>query len=309
MTTRQGTVRPVGRPRRKATAVQKQRQRNAPNMVVRNPAFKQTGQHSQARQNRPINLQLATEGAEIKLPALPRIHIGWRSLSAIATVWLLVMLLFAATSSAFRVSQINLLGAERINLQEISSVLAISGRSIFGLQAGELEARVVEAYPELSGVSISVGIPANVRVELAERAPQLAWMQSDITVWVDELGIAFIPDGETLDLPVVQALKPPPDLIGDEYHRHQLITADMVAMIDLISRLAPKGSTLYYDPELGFGWQEEGGWQTFFGYDSQDLDQRYAIYVNIVDKLAKRGIQPTLISVAHLHAPYYRIDY
>lgn len=308
MTTGQRTL-GRGRRRAKRKAAAMNGARRGPSMVSRNRSYKRPDRASQARQSRPLNLQLATEGAELKLPALPRIHIGWRALSAITAVWLLVILLFAATSPSFRVSQINLLGAERVTLQEISSLLGISGRSVFGLQGPELENRIVAAYPELDGVSVSVTLPANVQVQLFERAPVLAWVQSGITVWVDELGIAIIPQGEDLGLPVVEALEPPPDLIGDEFHRHQIITSPMVDMITLISQLAPEGARLFYDPELGFGWQAEGGWQAFFGHSGEDLEQRFAIYQGILTRLEERGVFPTLISVAHLHAPYYRIDY
>lgn len=305
MRTQQSSIGAAKRRRMRKVATEN----TGPGMVSRNRKYKRLSQPSHARNSRPINFQLASEGAELKLPALPRVQIGWRALSAIAMLWLALLLLFAGTSPSFRVSQLQLIGAERISLQEISSLLGISGRSIFSLERSELEAIINDAYPEINGVIVSFGLPAEVLVDLDERAPVLAWVQSGITVWVDEIGIAIIPQNEDGSLPVVEALESPPDLIGDEFHRHQIITAPMVEMISLISRLAPPSSTLFYDPELGFGWQEPGAWQAFFGHSSAQLDQRFAIYQEITAELSERGVVPTLISVAHLHAPYYRIDY
>ncbi|HEY4722336.1 MAG TPA: hypothetical protein VII92_10840, partial [Anaerolineae bacterium] len=90
---------------------------------------------------------------------------------------------------------------------------------------------------------------------------------------------------------------------------NQLIRSEMVRAIQDLSRIAPQGAPLIYDPRLGFGWTDPGGWDAFFGQDGQNMTQRLAVYLAIVRELSSRNLTPTLISVAHLHAPYYRMDY
>lgn len=283
--------------------------RSRPTMIARNPSLKSNIARSTRRAGRPINLTFAAEGAEIKLPALPQFHVGWRSISAISLVWLLAMLLMSFSSSALVINQLDIEGAQRIGDQDISSLLALKGQRIFSVVPGKLETMIIEAYPELNGVSMKIALPARILINIQERSPALAWQQSGITVWVDEAGIAFIPQGELGDLPMVEAIEPPPNLIGDEFHRHQIITPELVRTIRNLSALAPADVLLLYDPELGIGWEDPSGWKAFFGNSSEDMDQRLAVYQSILTELSGRGLTPTLVSVAHLHAPYFRIDY
>ncbi len=282
---------------------------SAPAMVSRNRYSARSVSSAQQRARKPIRIQLAAEGAEIKLPALPHLSIGWRSVSAVALAWLIAMLLFSFSSSSFIVDQLEINGAQRITQQDLSSLLSISGNSVFTLLPEKLEALIMSAYPELDAVSVNVVFPAKVVVSIQERSPVLAWQQSGILVWVDEAGIAFIPQGELGELPIIEALEPPPDLIGDEFHRHQLITPELVRTINNLAAIAPEGVALLYDPELGIGWRDSQGWLAFFGISSGDMQQRMSMYQSILNELSQRNLTPTLISVAHLHAPYYRIDY
>ena len=283
--------------------------RGRPKMIARNPSLKSNIANATRRAGLPINLKIAAEGAEIKLPALPQFHVGWRSISAIAAVWLFAMLLMAFSSSSLAIMQLEIEGAQRISYQDINSLLALSGQSIFSIVPENLEKIIIEAYPELDGVSLRIALPARVLINIQERSPVLAWQQSGITVWVDEAGIAFIPQGDLENIPIVAAIEPPPNLLGDEFHRHQIISPQLVRTIKVLSALAPEDVVLLYDPQLGIGWQDPSGWQAFFGISSEHMEQRLAIYQSILGELAGRGLTPSLVSVAHLHAPYFRIDY
>ena len=51
------------------------------------------------------------------------------------------------------------------------------------------------------------------------------------------------------------------------------------------------------------------GREAFFGQDGKNMDQRLLVYLAMLNELSARRLTPTLISVAQLHAPYYRMDY
>ncbi|MDA1329987.1 MAG: hypothetical protein DWG76_03630 [Chloroflexi bacterium] len=283
--------------------------RDVPQMVARNPQMERRINMGRQAARKPKYLNLATDGAELRLPVLPAIRLGWRAVSALTVAFLAVILFPMLTGPAFNVGRVELRDATRLNAQDINSVLGIAGSSIFSIEPGIVAARLADAFPELEGFSVHVGFPARVVLFVEERQPILAWQQSDITVWVDDAGVAFIPEGEPGALIEVLAIDPPPSLDGQGYARHQLIRPQAVQTVLTLSQHAPQSAVILYDAKLGFGWTDPAGWDAFFGIESVAIDQRMAIYDALVDELQGLGLVPTLISVGQLHAPYYRLDY
>jgi hypothetical protein len=284
---------------------------SVPTMVARNPEMERrlAKEHGGTLRRRRY-LKLADAGAELRLPVLPSIAIGWRVISGLLVAGCLLALYFMVTASAFVVSTVDLQGAERLNVAAIDTALQVSGSSVFSIRPADLLAILRDQFPELEKISISVGFPGKVTVRVTERRPVLAWEQAGLVVWIDAAGVAFIPQetgGEALVH--VTAVEAPPPLQPDEFGRHQLIRDEMVAAIQILAQIAPQGAPLMYDPTLGFGWSDPGGWRAFFGHDGSNIVERMAIYRSILTELSTRRLVPTLISVAHLHAPYYRMDY
>jgi len=281
-----------------------------PRMVARNAQMERRMEIASARDARRRRyLKLADQGAELRLPALPSIHLGWRAISGLTVAGCLFLLFSMYSSSIFTVGRAELLGAERLDANAVNSALQVAGSAIFSIQPDKLLAILQDQFPELETVSVHVGFPARVVVEVRERLPIIAWEQAGLTVWVDAAGVAFVPQEGGAGLIKVSALAAPPTLQSDAVAHHQLIRPEMVSAIQALSRIAPAGAPLIYDPRLGFGWDDPGGWQAFFGQDGKNMDQRLAVYLAMLNELSARRLTPTLISVAQLHAPYYRMDY
>ena len=281
-----------------------------PRMVARNPEVEQRLAALSGRELRRRHyLKLADAGAELRLPALPNVHVGWRVVSGLIAAATLAAMFFMWSASDLVVSAVDLRGAQRLDAAAVEAVIKVAGSSIFSIETNSIYALLRQQFPELQSVNVSVGFPAKVIVRVEERAPVLAWDQAGLTVWVDAVGVSFISQGSDESLIQVTALEAPPTLGGESYAQHQLIRPEMVRAIQDLSRIAPQGAPLIYDPRLGFGWTDPGGWQVFFGQDGQYMTQRLAVYLRIVSELSARNLKPTLISVAQLHAPYYRMDY
>lgn len=281
-----------------------------PRMVARNPEVEQRLAALSGREMRRRHyLKLADAGAELRLPALPNVHVGWRVISGLIAAVTFAAMFFMWSNSDLVVSAVDLRGAQRLDAAAVEAVIKVAGSSIFSIETDSIYALLRQQFPELQSVSVSVGFPAKVIVRVEERAPVLAWEQAGLTVWVDAAGVSFISQGSDESLIKVTALEAPPSLNGESYAQHQLIRPEMVRAIQDLSRIAPQGAPLIYDPRLGFGWTDPGGWQAFFGQDGQNMTQRLAVYLRIVSELSSRNLKPTLISVAQLHAPYYRMDY
>ena len=281
-----------------------------PRMVARNPEVEQRLAALSGRELRRRHyLKLADAGAELRLPALPNVHVGWRVVSGLIAGAALMALFFMWSASDFTVSAVDLRGAQRLDVAAVEAVIKVAGSSIFSVETESIYSLLRQQFPELQSVNVNVGFPAKVVIRVEERAPVLVWEQAGLTVWVDAAGVSFIPQGSDEGLIKVTALEAPPTLDGDSYAQHQLIRPEMVRAIQELSRITPQGALLIYDPRLGFGWMDPGGWQAFFGQDGKNITQRLAVYLAIVGELSARNLKPTLVSVAQLHAPYYRMDY
>lgn len=282
---------------------------SAPSMVARNVQVERRLQQQERRHERRRRyLKLAEAGAELRLPALPSVQVGWRLISTALVAACAFALYSMHSSPAFSVARVELLGAERVNSNAINSALAVAGRSIFSIQPELLYEILRDQFPELERVTISVGLPGRVIVSVKEREPVIAWEQAGLTLWVDAAGVAFVPQEAGPLLIRVEAREAPP-AAGSVQTRHQLLRPEMVVVIQALDRIAPDDAPLIYDPKLGFGWADPSGWEAYFGQDGQNIDQRLAVYLSILDELRARRLVPTLISVAQLHAPYYRLDY
>lgn len=282
--------------------------RKSPPMLTRStmsPKVQRIRSRSRTRQRKYLPLSIT--GAELKLPALPVIKLGARVISGSLIVLLAITIYAFLSLPQFRVKSVEVKGVERLSGFEINTVLGVSSRSIFTLDKFILLDILEEKFPELSNSAVSIGFPARVTVKIAERIPLLAWEQSGVTVWIDEQGVGFLPRGDVDGLVLVQAKDiPGEDQTGDQLDP-SLISPEMVSAVLDLSKQAPVDTILMFDLENGFGWVDPDGWEVYFGTSPKDIPARLSVYSTIVASLKEKNIKPALISVEHLHAPFYRL--
>ncbi len=252
-------------------------------------------------------------GTAIRAPAisLPQFDFSNpRWISGIITIALAVVLLLMWNSASFTIMQAEVVGNQRIEASVIGAGMGIVGDPVFKAVPAQIEDNLRTAYTELSAVDVKVKLPNRVIVTVEERIPVLVWFEGDNFTWIDADGVRFTPRGDVAGLVQVFALDAPqedlnnPDLPDYE---QRFISPEMVTTIATLALLAPEGMPLIYDPVYGVGWQDNANnWTVYFGQNTQDVNMKIAIYQVLVDELIKQGIQPTLISVAYLDAPFYK---
>jgi len=250
---------------------------------------------------RRYDVPLSAPGAEIQLPAVPAIHNYWRMASGVLSVALLTALILLWKAPYFRVDAVAVEGVQRFSTAEISHAINAVGNPVFTIRPNQLERDLEMTYSGFSSIDVQVIWPAEVKVIVEERDPVIAWDWEGHVRWIDEQGIGFDPHGEAQDLVTV---KSPvlPSTSGKQFLEPGLAQA----IVDLAA-YAPQDVPMVYDPERGLGWRDNRGWQVYFGSDPQDMDQKMLVYRSIVDHLQGKGIQPSLISVEYLRAPYFRM--
>lgn len=275
---------------------------------------------------RRIDLPLNVQGAEMRLPAVPFPRLGWRAVSLMMVLMMLGSLFLIWKAPVFQVSTMKAVGLKRLSVSDLNAVMRTFGKSVFTINPNSLDKSLHQAFPELAKISVKVNLPASLKVVVTEREPIITWMRDGSETWVDAEGVAFPPRGEpTTPLVKVEGHGTPPSLpLAAPGDLLALSTAQAVAMTtitptlrlspELISSILalsakmPPDTVLVYDSEHGLGWNDPKGWEVFFGAEDQDMEMKLKVYQALVERLESEGIQPALISVEFVHAPYYRME-
>ena len=281
--------------------------------------------HKSRTPRRRIDVPLHVPGAEVRLPSIPLINLGWRSISLVMVIVTSVCLFLMWKAPMFQVSGVEAQGIKRLTVSDLNVVLGTAGKSVFSLNPALLRDSLRQAFPELSKISVRVGLPANVKVVVTERQPVLSWFQDGVESWVDAEGVSFpvrgVPETPLVvvegygDLPaptpettaVDPSAAPMPPLTGLDQTNFQ-VSPELVSAILTLGKKMPPNTALVYDSQRGLGWNDPNGWEVFFGNEDQDMDMKMAVYQALVERLKNEGIQPALISVEYVHAPYYRME-
>jgi hypothetical protein len=282
-----------------------------------------------AKTRRRYDVALGVPGAEMRLPSLPQVRVGWRLVSAVMVILLGVLIYHLWTSPVYRVQAAEVGGLNRVTSSEVNAALNIEDQPIFTLDANQMQQKLSGAFPEFAAVSVQVALPATVAVTVTERIPVLIWHQGSKSELVDAEGVAFPSRSAAADanLPVVEAKSAPPSPIpqapqptgieladiqpldaqpvsqGPDY----FMTPDLVKAVLVLSKQAPKNTALVYDAQHGLGWQDARGWEVYFG-DAQEITMKLHVYKAIINQLLADDTPPALVSVEYVHAPYYRLE-
>jgi len=266
---------------------------------------------------------LNKKGAEVQLPALPKIQLGWRVISGAVFLLSLAVIISFTNLNSFKVNAIRLKGNNRLTAEIILSDIDILGKSIIKIVPRDLQAKIEQRFPSIKSASLSVGLPASVNLEIIEREPVILWQQDSEEYWIDAEGVSFPIFGEAeLASSVFASGNPPPsevEITSEETSetdaRIALLTPtltnttpEFVAAVLSIIDYVPPETALQFDPNFGLGWRDPRGWVVYFGRGSDNIDTKLAQYQTITRVLEQKNISPALISLEFLHAPYYRME-
>jgi cell division septal protein FtsQ len=290
-------------------------ERSVPPVMVRGVDVRNiplsSGKKGKAKPRRRYDVALNMPGVEMRLPSLPQVALSWRMASFLLVAALGTLIYHLWSSPQYRVQAAQISGLQRLSSADLNAIMDVRGETIFAIAPRQLEEKLQQALPELSAVHIEVALPGEVIVEVEERQPILAWKQEGRTVLVDANGVAFPMRDQNAAIPplVVEAHGAPQMASSavDAVEAQQFMPVEMVSAIVSMSGQAPKNTPLKYDPQRGLGWQEAAGWDVYFG-DTRSMDVKLKLYEAIADKLDEDGISPALVSVEHVHLPYYRLE-
>lgn len=275
------------------------------------------------------------EPAKENKSTAPKLRLSWRILSGVLTIVFISVIMIAWRSPDTHIMEVRVDGLNRIKLEEVQEILNLQGQSIFTLQPTFIQRNLSLAFPEFKIIDTIVNLNNQVLLSVTERQPLITWKTDNNILWIDEEGYMIPLRGEAGEMLMIESHHYPdfyyPSLNEEgvieisKYHQkrnnwksplhsmewfkyHQQITPALLNSILTLSALVPENKTLLYDPHRGLGWHDPHGWMIFIGFNLENIIEKWMMYEKIVSELNQHGIQPTLVSIEYLHAPYYRLD-
>ena len=261
-----------------------------------------------------------TSRAKNSSPGIAIPTIGPRLFSAILAVLMGFVWITIWNSNAFMITDTELFGNTRLVDSDISSVLPAIGESIFLSIPENIEKDLIIIFPEIETIKVEVAFPNRISITIKERTPVVTWIHPDGSQnWIDTKGFAFPIRGEAEGLVTIISFGDPPNqtelaVEGQDPSSEIVPTAipyiqpSQITNILELNKHAPEGALFSYNPKYGLGWKDPQGWSVYFGENTQDVSMKINIYKAIIDKLTQQSIQPSMISVEYLDAPFYRTD-
>ncbi len=271
-------------------------------------------------------------GAEVQIPALPKLRMGWRLISGMVFIVSLVVVFGFFNLEFLQVDSLKLKGANRLDQETLLAELSISGKSIVEIIPAEIKQEIEMRFPELSDVRVSIGFPAVVTINVVERQPLITWRLGEQETWIDSTGVMFPPRGDVEAPLMVIATSPPPstaplvtdqespdETISDEQEPPNPVVTEVSQMrtsqtfvdgIIALSGYLPEGSTLEYNSEFGLGWRDPQGWMVYFGKSADEIQLKLVEYQTIIEALDSRQLldQLAFISLEFLDAPFFQVE-
>ena len=278
-------------------------------VTARTAAHKSAARTTKKSHRNGYDIAFTLGRTSVHAPVLNIPNLGSRWISVALTLFLGFTLYIMSTASPFKINTAEVRGNQRLGAAEIYARLGMNGQPIFNAVPALMEANLLTAYPDLESVKVRVGFPNHITVDVAERIPVLAWYENGVVTWIDANGVAFMPIGEVPGLVQVAANDSPLQASPDPalpLNKQIFIAPEMVQALKMLAQDVPAGMPITYDPQFGIGWQDPRGWSVYFGQNTNDISMKKVVYQAIVDTLTNQGVQPSLISVEYLNAPFYK---
>ncbi|MFN8472023.1 MAG: FtsQ-type POTRA domain-containing protein [Anaerolineae bacterium] len=291
------TQRPAANPRRVVIARQTHRyeqRTSTPKMRVRSGR-----QRSLRIETRPVRLP-RWKRIGVKMPSLKlRELTPARVTSLVLAVALLGLLVFVLENDAFYIYSADIQGNRLVSAEDVYGRSGLDGRNIFFANARQAE-RLIADVPYVKSARVTVGLPAQVQIEVEERQPVVAWQVGGNRYGVADDGTVIPPDGMAPDAPTVQAE-------GQPLKYGVKLNAELVAVAQHVRDLVPDAKGLLYSQERGIGVMTAQDWPVYFGMKDDAIAARVSVLNGLLQEFKQQKIQPEFVDLSLASRPYYRL--
>ena len=251
----------------------------------------------------------------------------WVSLAILAAA---VYFLYGFVQSPdYFITQVPIIGAESVPMEEIAAKSGLAGKHIFTADP-EAAAQEISELDGIIAVDVRLDWPNQVEIVVIEEQPVAIWKAGGTAWWINKQGALFPAREDRPNLLVIEA-PGEQGIVGRDMSAQLLAEAadeSEEAVVDEVegdinygsipdeilhgavqlSQLQPFGEPInafQYNNNSGLHFTDPRGWDAHFG-TGINMDQKLAVYNAIVEELQLQGIVPIYISVENPNRPIYR---
>ena len=206
----------------------------------------------------------------------------------------------------FRFSNINIVGMNNVNKNEIIYFSGAKGVPVFAVNPSAIRSTLLRHYQEIYDAEVTIDFPAVMTIALTERIPVVEWDFGGSRFWIDRDGMVLnesISREETIH---VFADSYPGAPSQQDRDLPLYFSKDALKTIVTMGNLVPEGKPLIYTFKNGFGWDTDDEWRVFFGKTDSDMEEKLRMLKSLTNYFHDNEIQPVMVSLEFKDAPYYR---
>jgi len=236
-----------------------------------------------------------------RLVMVSRQHTYWAKLPAVvllvASIWLLAML---HNNNRFFVSDVAVQGVVLMDANEIRTVAAVDGMSIFRVRAYEVARRLEDTFGCIDHVQVSCRLPGSVSISVRERKAAVIWQSGERSWWIGSDGSVLGAARVTGQLPIIR------DVEGAMAEPSQYLAGVPWRLAQDMAVALPSTTTYDYVPGLGLvTYATDAKWPVYLGYEGS-AENKVAIMRSLVERLASQGVEIEYIDLRNEHSPMYK---
>jgi cell division protein FtsQ len=204
------------------------------------------------------------------------------------------------TSPFFKISEVEVLGTERIAATTVIETTGILGASMFDADLAAAQ-KALYQEPLVYGVRIERDWPHTIRITIEERRPWGTWEQSGVEYTIDRegvvLGVGPAPDGS----PVIRSSEPGNRVQGDRVD-YQAVDAAAELYEKLPRQLGTTVAEVAFIQGKGVQVTTTNGLTALFG-DSSGISYKLSVWAALAAEAQARRINYTTIDLRYGNRP------
>jgi len=270
--------------------------------------FKQKKARPRRRSERRLGKTQTLESRTVVSAFAVRPALGFWQMNSSRIIGLLTLLLFVWIGyllfryDAFYVYTADIQGNHILGADEIYAASGVHTLSVFWIDPKTVKNNV-ERLPNVKSARVKVTLPANVRIEVEERQPEVVWQSGEDLWWIDNEG-TFVTPKEG-----VEAAAGRLRIIDTDERKvrvNDTIDTAIIRGAQIVHEQKPEVEQIYHSEYYGLYYFTLDGWPVILGKAS-NIPTKLAVADAMISDLQIRQITPTFIDVRNPRRGVYKI--
>lgn len=204
------------------------------------------------------------------------------------------------TSPVFKVSNVEVVGAERLSTRTIVESVDLLGESMFNADFASAQEELY-AQPLVNSVRIERDWPNTVKVIVEERKPWGTWEQSFVQYTIDRDGVVLGQGAAPAGSPVIKSSEPGNRITGDRVD-YQAVDAAAEIYEKLPRQLGTTVAEVAFSTAKGVQVTTSNNQTALFG-DSSSISYKLSVWAALAQEAQARRINYTTIDLRYGNRP------